>query len=99
VSYSSVVSLILADVPNPPPADPTGGAPGLGQIIAYIKYGSLTLCGAGAVASFGALAIGHFTSRPEAKQFGKYGLATALLAAIGIAIAIPAVNTVFGAAS
>ena len=100
---SSVLELLnfvnAVDIPNPAPEDPTGGSKGVALILAYIKWGSLIVCGAVGLASCGAMAWGKFSDRPEASHMGRRGLLGAFLGAVATPIVIPALNTVFTAAS
>lgn len=90
---------LLRDIPNPAPADPTGGSKGIGLLLSYIKWGVLIICAAVALGSAGYMAWGGLSDRPEAKHKGKSALLISLVATVAAAIAIPMVNTVFAAAS
>jgi len=90
---------IFADIPNPAPIDPTGGSKGIGLLISYLKYGVLLACALSALASFAYMAGGRLQNRPDAAERGKTAFVWSLIATVGAAIAIPLVNTIFGAAS
>ncbi|HLL66748.1 MAG TPA: hypothetical protein VK453_13570 [Micromonosporaceae bacterium] len=89
----------LADVPNPAPADPTGGAKGVGLLVSYVKWGVLLVCALAALGSAGFMAAGHLSNRPETAERGKRAFLWAVGSVIAAALAIPLVNSVFGAAS
>lgn len=99
MSLHDAVHAILAEVPNPAPADPTGGAKGIELLLSYIKWGVLIVCAGVALASAGYMAWGSLSDRPEAAHKGKRAFFVALVATVAAAIAIPMVNTVFSAAS
>lgn len=99
MSLLAETARILADVPNPAPVDPTGGAKGIGLLVSYVKWGVLIVCGLAALGSAGLMAAGHLSNRPETAERGKRAFLWAGGATIAAAIAIPMVNTVFGAAS
>lgn len=88
-----------ADVPNPKPKDPTKGSKGLGLLISYAKWGVLITCALCFVASGGYLAAGSLSNRPDSVDKGKRAMLWSLGGVIVSAIAIPVVNSVFGAAS
>ncbi|ADD45063.1 hypothetical protein [Stackebrandtia nassauensis] len=89
----------LGDIPNPKPKDPTGGSKGLNQLISYSKWGVLITCAICAVASGAFMAAGSMSNRPNAVDKGKVSLLWSLAGVIVSAMAIPVVNSVFGAAS
>ena len=89
---------VLADVPNPAPADPTNGSKGVSLLISYVKWGALIACGITALASGGLMAIGSLSNRPDHVDKGKRAFMWGMGGVIASAIAIPMVNTVFGAA-
>ncbi|GAA2522499.1 hypothetical protein [Pilimelia columellifera] len=89
---------VLADVPNPGPVDPTQGAKGVGLLVSYVKWGVLIACGLSALASGGMMAVGSLSNRPDAVDKGKRALLWSLGGVIVVSVAIPMVNTVFGAA-
>ncbi|MBN1174955.1 MAG: hypothetical protein JXA67_22545 [Micromonosporaceae bacterium] len=90
---------ILQDIPNPAPVDPTGGSKGIELLLSYVKWGALIVCGLVALASGGYMAWGSMSDRPDAAHKGKRAFLLAMIGVIASAIAIPMVNTVFGAAS
>lgn len=92
------VHQVLADVPNPAPADPTGGAKGIPLLLSYVKWGALIACGIAALASGGLMAAGKLSNRPDTAEKGKSAFVWSMGGAIVVAIAIPLINTVFGAA-
>ena len=94
-----VVHAIAAEIPNPAPADPTGGAKGITLLFSYIKWGVLIVCGAVALASAGYMAAGKLSDRPDNVHKGKTAFLWSFGATVAAAIAIPALNTVFAAAS
>jgi hypothetical protein len=89
----------LIDVPNPAPVDPTGGAHGVSLLVSYVKWGVLIACGVAALASGGLMAVGSLSNRPDSVDRGKRALLWSLGSVIVVAVAIPMVNGVFGAAS
>lgn len=90
---------VLAGViPNPAPADPAAGSNGITLLISYVKWGAVTACGISVVASGGLLALGSLSNRPDHADKGKRGLVWSLAGVVVAAIAIPVVNTIFGAA-
>jgi hypothetical protein len=99
MSLLAETTRILADVPNPAPVDPTGGAKGVGLLLAYAKWGVLLVCAAVALGSAAWMAAGHLSNRPETAQRGKVAFIWAVIATVAAALAIPLVNSVFGAAS
>lgn len=94
-----VLTVISLDIPNPAPVDPTGGAKGVELLLSYVKWGALIVCGLVALASGGYMAFGSMSDRPEAAHKGKRAFVVAMVGVIASAIAIPMINTVFGAAS
>jgi hypothetical protein len=99
MSFLAETTRFMADVPNPAPVDPTGGAKGVGLLVSYVKWGVLIACGLAALASGGLMAIGSLSNRPDSVDKGKRALLWSLGAVIVTAVAIPMVNGVFGAAS
>jgi hypothetical protein len=85
-------------VPDPAPADPAAGSNGISLLISYAKWAAVVACGISAVASGGMLAVGSLSNRPDHADRGKRGLIWSLGGAVVAAVAIPVVNTVFGAA-
>jgi hypothetical protein len=90
--------LLAGVVPNPAPADPTAGSNGINLLISYVKWAAVVACGISVVASGGLLAVGSLSNRPDHADKGKRGLIWSLCGVVVAAIAIPVVNTVFGAA-
>jgi hypothetical protein len=99
MSLLTETAQIIADIPNPAPVDPTGGAKGIGLLISYLKYGVLLVCACSALGSFGYMASGKLQNKPDAAERGKSAFLWSLLATVGAALAIPLVNTIFGAAA
>src|SRR5258708_36566740 len=91
--------LLLASGPvqNPPPANPTGTSNGVNLLLAYAKWGALIACAGSAVASGGLMAVGSLSNRPDHADRGKRALLWSLGGGGITAIAIPVINTVFGA--
>ncbi len=91
--------LVVAGGPvnNPAPADPAGGSNGVNLLLAYVKWGSLIACAGAAVASGGLIAVGSLSNRPDHADRGKRALLYSLGGVVISAIAIPVINTVFGA--
>ncbi|MBA3488206.1 MAG: hypothetical protein H0T78_01455 [Longispora sp.] len=99
LNLTSSVATLLADVPNPAPADPTGGSNGVTLLLSYVKWGALIACAIAALASGGLMAIGKLSNRPDTAEKGKTAFVWSLGGVIATAIAIPLVNSVFGAAN
>jgi hypothetical protein len=59
----------------------------------------LIACGLAALASGGLMAVGSLSNRPDSADRGKRALLWSLASVIVVAVAIPMVNGVFGAAS
>jgi len=97
-TLTSHAGLLAATVPNPAPADPTSGSQGITLLLSYVKWGALIACGLTALASGGLMAVGSLSNRPDHVDKGKRAFLWALGGVIASAIAIPMVNTVFGAA-
>jgi hypothetical protein len=81
-------------VPNPAPVSPISSN-GVNLLLGYAKWGSLTACGASALVSGGALAVGHHSNRPDLADKGKRALLWSLGGAGVTALAIPTLNTIF----
>jgi hypothetical protein len=92
-----LVHALVTEVPNPAPADPTAGSNGVNLLLSYVKWGALIVCGVAALASGGLMAAGSLSNRPDHVDKGKRAFAWAMGGVIASAIAIPMVNTVFGA--
>ncbi len=90
---------VLAGGPvnNPAPQDPTGGSNGVNLLLAYAKWGALVACAGAAVVSGGLMAVGSLSNRPDHADRGKRALVWSLGGVVITAIAIPVINTVFGA--
>lgn len=100
IQHAQIVMDVLSDVvPNPAPADPTGGSNGVSLLISYAKWGAIIGCGIAAAASGGLIAIGKLSNRPDTAEKGKSAFLWSLVGVIATAIAIPLINTVFSAAS
>jgi hypothetical protein len=97
-TFTSVLS-VVSDVPNPAPADPTGGSNGISLLLSYVKFGGLIACGIAALASGGLMAVGKLSNRPGTAEMGKSAFIWSMAGVIATAMAIPLINTVFGAAS
>ncbi|GIG67788.1 hypothetical protein [Phytomonospora endophytica] len=90
---------IPLDVPNPAPSDPTAGSNGIQLLLGYAKWGALIACAIAAVVSGGLMGVGALSNRPDSVDKGKRALLWSLGGVLVSAVAIPLVNTVFGAAS
>jgi hypothetical protein len=84
-------------VDNPAPANPTSGSDGVDLLISYAKWGALIACAGAALVSGGLMAIGSLSNRPDHADRGKRALIWSLGGVVITAIAIPVVNTIFGA--
>jgi len=93
------LALVLAAGPvqNPAPVDPTNGSNGVTLLLAYAKWGALIACAGAALASGGLMAVGSLSNRPDHADRGKRALLWSLGGVVTTAIAIPVINTVFGA--
>lgn len=85
-------------VNNPAPADPTVGSNGINLLLSYTKWGALIACAVAAVVSGGLMGVGSLSNRPDHVDKGKRSLVWSLGGVVVTAVAIPVVNTVFGAA-
>jgi len=83
-------------VDNPGPSSPISGN-GVDLLIGYAKWGALVACAASALVSGGLMAVGQLSNRPDHADRGKRALLWSLGGAVVVAIAIPTLNTVFGA--
>jgi hypothetical protein len=94
------VTSVLAAGPvnNPTPTSPVSGK-GVSLLLGYAEWGSLISCAASALVSGGLMAVGHLSHRPEAGDRGKRALLWSLGGVAVVALAIPTINTVFGAVS
>ena len=93
------LAFLLAGGPvqNPGPADPTNGSNGVTLLLAYAKWGALIACAGAALASGGLMDVGSLSNRPDQADRGKRALLWSLGGVVITAIAIPVINTVFGA--
>ncbi len=91
--------LVLAGGPvqNPAPADPTSGSNGVSLLLGYAKWGALIACAVSALVSGGLMAVGSLSNRPDTADRGKRALLWSLGGVVVTAIAIPLIDTVFGA--
>jgi hypothetical protein len=96
--FSSLVSGVLTAIPNPAPVDPTGGAAAVTLLFAYVKWGVLGGLGLAGLIGIGFMGWGKLSDRPDAAHKGKVTVLTCLAAALGAALIIPMINTVFAAA-
>lgn len=98
-AVSSAVHLVAGPVDNPAPQDPTAGSKGITLLLSYAKWGALIACAIAAVVSGGLMGVGTLSNRPDHADKGKRALVWSLGGVVVVAIAIPVVNTVFGAAA
>jgi hypothetical protein len=84
---------------RPPPTPPTPALLTSEFRLEGPQWGSLIACAAAALASGGLMAFGHLSNRPDAADKGKRALLWSLAGAAVVALAIPTLNTVFGAVS
>jgi hypothetical protein len=90
---------ILAAGPvNDPGVTSPVSSTGINLLLGYAKWGSLMACAAAALVSGGMIAFGQLSNRPDQADKGKRALLWALGGAAVVALAIPTLNTVFGAA-
>jgi len=94
----AVTHVLAGGITNPAPQDPTAGSKGVTLLLAYCKWGALIACAVAAVISGGLMAVGTLSNRPDHADKGKRALVWSLGGVVVTAIAIPMVNTVFGAA-
>ena len=83
-------------VNNPPPVSPVSGN-GVNLLLSYAKWGALIACAVAAAVSGGLMAVGSLSNRPDHADRGKRALLWSLGGVVVVAIAIPTLNTVFGA--
>ena len=83
-------------VPDPAPQAPGVGMNGITLILALIKWGSITVCGAAWVISGGMIAFGGMSARPDLHQQGKKTFFYSVIGAIVAAIGYQGVNWLFG---
>jgi hypothetical protein len=88
--------LAAGPITNVTPTSPVA-AQGVQLLLGYAEWGSLAACAAAALVSGGLMAIGHLSNRPDAGEKGKRALLWALGGAAVAALAIPTLNTIFGA--
>jgi hypothetical protein len=80
-------------VPNPAPQSPISSS-GVNLLLGYAKWGALTTCGASALVSGGALAVGHHSSNPGVADKAKRSLLWSLGGGAVVGLAIPTLNTI-----
>lgn len=100
VLYQAIHYVLAAGSPvvdNPPPVSPVNGS-GMDLLLGYAKWGALAACGFSAVISGGLMAVGELSNRPDHSDRGKRALVWSLAGAAVVALAIPTLNTIFGAA-
>jgi hypothetical protein len=100
VLYHAIHYVLAAGSPvvdNPPPVSPVSGS-GMALLLGYAKWGALAACGFSAVISGGLMAVGELSNRPDHSDKGKRALMWSLVGAAVVALAIPTLNTIFGAA-
>ncbi len=83
---------------NPGPTSPVSTR-GVNLLLGYAEWGSLISCAASALISGGMMAVGHLSNRPDAGDKGKRALLWSLGGVAVVALAIPTLNTIFGAVS
>lgn len=91
-------ALEAANIPNPAPLDPTAGSNGVTLLMSYLKWAVLIACGVTCLASGGLMATGSLSNRPDHVDKGKRAFLWGLGGVLAAVVAIPMVNTVFGAA-
>ncbi|WP_306215407.1 hypothetical protein [Actinoplanes sp. RD1] len=96
---TAVLDVLSAPLPNPAPADPTGGNAAIQLLISYVKWGVLIVCAVVAVASGAFMAWGSASDRPDASSKGKRALLWSVVGLIASAVAIPMINAVQTATS
>jgi hypothetical protein len=96
--HLTTVVLTPGPVTNPNPKSPVSSS-GVNLLLGYAKWGSLIACATSALVSGGLMAFGHLSNRPDAADRGKRALLWSLGGAAVVALAIPTLNTVFGAVS
>ena len=97
LSHHLPLILAAGPVQNPAPANPAGGSNGVNLLLGYAKWGALIACAGAALISGGLMAIGSLSNRPDNADRGKRALVWSLGGVVVTAIAIPVINTVFGA--
>lgn len=99
VTHVTNASYFLAGGPvdDPGVQSPVSGT-GVGLLLGYAKWGSLMACAASALVSGGMIAVGQLSNRPDHGDRGKRALLWSLGGAAVVALAIPTLNTIFGAA-
>ena len=90
---------VLASGPidNPGPQDPVSGSNGVDLLLGYAKWGALIACALSALVSGGLMAVGSLSHHPDRSDQGKRALVWSLGGVVVTAIAIPVVDTIFGA--
>jgi hypothetical protein len=89
---------LAASPVNDPGIQSPVSSTGINLLLGYAKWGSLMACAAAALVSGGMIAFGQLSNRPDAADKGKRALLWALGGAAVVALAIPTLNTIFGAA-
>ena len=89
--------LAAGPVNNPGIQSPVSNS-GVNLLLGYCKWGSLMACAASALVSGGMIAFGQLSNRPDHSDKGKRALLWSLAGAAVVALAIPTLNTIFGAA-
>lgn len=84
-------------VDNPGPQSPVTGSNGVDLLLSYGKWGALIACAGSALVSGALMAVGSFSNRPDHGDRGKRALLWSLGGVVITAIAIPIVDTIFGA--
>lgn len=102
VLYQAIHYVLAAASPspvvdNPAPVSPVNGS-GMDLLLGYAKWGALAACGFAAVISGGLMAVGELSNRPDQSDRGRRALVWSLAGAAVVALAIPTLNTIFGAA-
>ena len=99
VTHVTYATHVLAGGPvnDPGIQSPVSGT-GVALLLGYAKWGSLMACAASALISGGMIAVGQLSNRPDHGDKGKRALLWSLGGAAVVALAIPTLNTIFGAA-
>jgi|ERR1700722_2100941 hypothetical protein len=100
VTHVTSMTYLLAGGPvnNPGIKSPLSNQ-GTMLLLGYAKWGSLMACAASALVSGGMIAVGQLSNRPDHADKGKRALLWSLGGAAVVALAIPTLNTIFGAAA
>jgi hypothetical protein len=97
VTYATYVLAGPGPVTDPSIQSPVSSN-GVSLLLGYCKWGSLMACAASALISGGMIAFGQLSNRPDHGDKGKRALLWSLGGAAVVALAIPTLNTIFGAA-